>query len=106
MQTGILPEAKVSLDSFGKVTIDFNTEFSFPPDMVQKINNFTVPIVVGTNQPFVPSRNQFGFFEIPYLKFTILATDETDPKDLQYTWAATEVTPSKITCQISFASPL
>ena len=49
VQTGTLPEAKVTLDSFGKVTIDFNTEFSFPPDMVQKINNFTVPIVVGTN---------------------------------------------------------
>ena len=88
-QNGTLPDAKVSINSVGQVTISFNTNLQFPVDMVEKINKFTTPIVVAPNKPFVPKPNEFGFFDIPYIKFTILASDDSDPDELAYTYEAT-----------------
>ena len=74
-QQGVLPFPRVK-DIFpnGIVTIEFNNPISFPPNMIQKVNNYTESIIIEPGKPYFPKLNKFGFAEVPYIRMKILAS--------------------------------
>ena len=59
--------------------------------MRDKINTYTEAIIISPATPYIPSKNKFGFVEIPYVKVLILASPETEIENLKYTWTCTSV---------------
>ena len=102
-----MPLAKVEeIDQFGLVSVTFSNEISFPEDMLAKINEYTDPIIISPNKPFIPLPNKFGFFEVAYVKVLLLASEEADVDDLAYTWSATSITSTELDIQLVFEKPL
>lgn len=74
--------------------------------MVDKVNNFTEPIIVEAGKPYVPKPNKFGFLEVPYVKMMLLASPDSSPEDLAYTWKCESVTSTSMVFQLTFEDPL
>ena len=85
--------------------MSFNPGLSFPSDIIEKINTYNEAIIVEANKPYFPSKNKFGFIEIPYVKVILLAGGQ-ESEFLGYTWLCTEVTSTSMTFKFDFENPL